>query len=75
MTNTDTNIITATIASHGLFRVHADHLAATIDATEGTSTAALHTRIADLVGAFDYTDLDRASALVVLSYLTGGCAD
>jgi hypothetical protein len=68
--------------THGAFRVDADMLATTIFLWGAASITFLHGMIHDLVGIEvdiagqgSYSDLDRASALVVITYLTGGAAE
>lgn len=75
MINNDTATIALTAPGHGIFRVRADHLTLVLLARGEDPLPTLHAEIASLVGVGGYEDLDRASALVVLSYLTGGCSD
>jgi hypothetical protein len=76
MTNNDTAIITLTSPGHGIYRVFAAHLDLVIDLHTAVPLGDLHRRVAAEVGFdLDYTDLNRTATLIVLSYLTGGCAD
>jgi hypothetical protein len=69
---------------HGTFKVEAEALADILLRPIGTASL-LHIQreIAELVGSYinpidgshDYSDLDRAEALIVYTYLTGGSAD
>lgn len=81
MTN-NTNTIRLDNTTHGTFIVTPEGLSSTTWLWGHASLDFLHKMIHDAVGIEvdfagqgSYSDLDRASALVVLTYLTGGAAD
>lgn len=78
----DEPVVTLTHPAHGTFAVRAESLADTIFRVGHASLLLLQRDIAGLVGVdvgFDgssiYSDLGRAEALIVLTYLRGGSAD
>lgn len=73
MTNNNP-ILALTTATHGLFRVDADHLNMTMVTRLRRTTDQLVREVHNLTGEEDYNDLTWIEAMILISYLTGGAA-
>lgn len=73
MTN---NTIILNHSSHGTYRVLSSHLDQVATGHSGWAKDGLLNKVHQLTGDLtDYSDLNFTEALILISYLTGGCAD